>query len=81
VTATLNPFDRDQTALAPIGSAYSVTLGKKLDAGKAVDESHTVLPYIRAANIQDDGLRLGDVNEMPFSDDEAQTFTSLRPGV
>jgi type I restriction enzyme, S subunit len=77
VTATLNPFDRGQTALAPIGSAYSVTLGKMLDAGKAVNESHTVLPYIRAANIQDDGLRLGDVNEMPFSDDEAARLNLL----
>jgi type I restriction enzyme, S subunit len=80
VTVTLNPFDRDQTTLVPIGSAYSVTLGKMLDAGKAVDDGHTVLPYIRAANIQDDGLRLGgDVNEMPFSDDEAARL-NLRRG-
>lgn len=77
MTVTLNPFDRDQTALAPIGSAYSVTLGKMLDAGKAVDESHTFLPYIRAANIQDEGLRLDDVNEMPFSDDEAARLNLL----
>jgi type I restriction enzyme S subunit len=79
VTVTLNPFDRDQTTLVPIGSAYSVTLGKMLDAGKAVDDGHTILPYIRAANIQDDGLRLGDVNEMPFSDDEAARL-NLRRG-
>ncbi|MFE7466692.1 restriction endonuclease subunit S [Streptomyces sp. NPDC057499] len=67
----LNPFTYDQTALVPIGSAYTVTLGKMLDAGKVANDSHTVLPYIRAANIQDDGLRLTDVNEMPFSDEEA----------
>lgn len=79
MTVTLNPFDRDQTTLVPIGSAYSVTLGKMLDAGKAVDDGHTILPYIRAANIQDDGLRLGDVNEMPFSDDEAARL-NLRRG-
>lgn len=79
MTVTLNPFDRDQATLVPIGSAYSVTLGKMLDAGKAVDDSHTVLPYIRAANIQDDGLRLDDVNEMPFSSDEAARL-NLRRG-
>jgi type I restriction enzyme S subunit len=79
VTVTLNPFEGDQTALVPIGSAYSVTLGKMLDAGKTVDDSYTVLPYIRAANIQDDGLRLADVNEMPFSEDEAARL-DLRRG-
>jgi type I restriction enzyme, S subunit len=79
VTVTLNPFEGDQTALVPIGTAYSVTLGKMLDAGKTVDDSYTVLPYIRAANIQDDGLRLADVNEMPFSEDEAARL-DLRRG-
>lgn len=79
MTVTLNPFEGDQTALVPIGTAYSVTLGKMLDAGKTVDDSYTVLPYIRAANIQDDGLRLADVNEMPFSEDEAARL-DLRRG-
>ncbi|MHC5264208.1 restriction endonuclease subunit S domain-containing protein [Streptomyces sp. UC4497] len=79
MTAMLNPFNHDQTPLVPIGSAYSVTLGKMLDAGKAVNDSHTVLPYIRAGNIQDDGLRLADVKEMPFSDEEA-TRLDLRRG-
>jgi type I restriction enzyme S subunit len=79
VTVTLNPYEGDQTALVPIGAAYSVTLGKMLDAGKTVDDSYTVLPYIRAANIQDDGLRQADVNEMPFSEDEAARL-DLRRG-
>lgn len=79
MTVTLNPFEGDQTALVPIGTAYSVTLGKMLDAGNTVDDSYTVLPYIRAANIQDDGLRLADVNEMPFSEDEAARL-DLRRG-
>ncbi|MGV9948806.1 restriction endonuclease subunit S [Rhodococcus aetherivorans] len=77
--ATLNPFEGNQTELVPIGAAYSVTLGKMLDAGKTVDASHKVLPYIRAANIQDGGLRLEDVNEMPFSEDEAARL-DLRRG-
>lgn len=76
---TLNPFDPDQSELVPIGTAYSVTLGKMLDAGKTSDDSFTVLPYIRAANIQDDGLRLSDVNEMPFSKSEAARL-DLRGG-
>ena len=79
MTVWLNPFDSDQTELVPIGTAYSVTLGKMLDAGKAVDDSYTALPYIRAANIQDDGLRLTDVNEMPFSKSEAARL-DLRRG-
>ncbi|MBF6272914.1 MULTISPECIES: restriction endonuclease subunit S [Nocardia] len=79
MTVTLNPFDNDQTERVPIGIAYSVTLGKMLDAGKTVDDSHTILPYIRAANIQDDGLRLADINEMPFSESEAARL-DLRRG-
>ena len=68
-----------RAVLAPIGSAFSVTLGKMLDAGKAVEDSHTTLPYIRAANIQDEGLRLTDVNEMPFTAAEARRL-DLREG-
>jgi type I restriction enzyme S subunit len=79
VTVTLNPYEGDRTTLVPIGSAYSVTLGKMLDGGKTVESSSTVLPYIRAANIQDDGLRLADVNEMPFSAEEAARL-DLRRG-
>ncbi|MBV7701623.1 hypothetical protein C5E45_15525 [Nocardia nova] len=79
MTVTLNPFDNDQAELVPIGIAFSVTLGKMLDAGRTVDESHTILPYIRAANIQDDGLQLADVNEMPFSANEAARL-DLRRG-
>ncbi|MFD7781582.1 restriction endonuclease subunit S [Streptomyces nojiriensis] len=80
MSTTPYPFPSGQPAvLAPIGAAFSVTLGKMLDAGRAVDDTHTTLPYVRAANIQDEGLRLTDVNEMPFSAAEARRL-DLRKG-
>jgi type I restriction enzyme S subunit len=56
---------------APIGALFTVTLGKMLDAGKEAGEHDVVLPYVRAANIQDGGLQLDDINTMPFSETEA----------
>ncbi|MGV9709571.1 restriction endonuclease subunit S [Gordonia sp. NPDC003424] len=79
MTITLNPFESSQTDLVPVGSAYTVTLGKMLDGGKTADDSCATLPYIRAANIHDDGLRLTDINEMPFSESEASRL-DLRRG-
>jgi type I restriction enzyme S subunit len=64
---------------APIGAAYSVTLGKMLDAGKTERDGDVDLPYVRAANIQDDGLYLDDVNAMPYSPKEASRL-DLRAG-
>jgi type I restriction enzyme S subunit len=63
----------------PIGSAFSVTLGKMLDAGKGVHPEDSLLPYIRAANIQDSGLDLSNVNRMPYSRAEAASL-DLRAG-
>ena len=60
-----------------VGYCCSVTLGKMLDAGKAPREGDVDLPYIRAANIQDDGLRLNDVNTMPYSPAEAMKLNLL----
>lgn len=62
-----------------IGHHYSVVLGKMLDAGRASRDGDVVLPYIRAANIQDHGLDLNDVNTMPFSAAEAGSL-DLRRG-
>lgn len=56
---------------AAVGYAFSVTLGKMLDAGKERRLDDTNLPYIRAANIQDTGFDLTDVKSMPYSPDEA----------
>ena len=46
---------------------FTVLLGKMLDAGRTVREDDDELPYIRAANIQDQGLVLEDVKTMPFT--------------
>jgi type I restriction enzyme S subunit len=67
-----NPFAPSAgAAFTAIGHHFSVTLGKMLDAGKAVRADDQMLPYIRAGNIQDSGLKLSDVNEMPYSAAEA----------
>jgi type I restriction enzyme S subunit len=73
-----NPFaPTTDSTFTSIGHHFSVTLGKMLDAGKPVRKDDQVLPYIRAANIQDGGLRLEDVNEMPFSVGEAASLNLL----
>lgn len=61
-----------------VGHHYSVTLGKMLDAGRAIREGDVVLPYVRAGNIQDGGLDLSDVKSMPFSSTEAATLDIRR---
>lgn len=78
VLGSANPFA--PTADSPftaIGHHFSVTLGKMLDAGKEVRAGDQMLPYIRAGNIQDSGLRLDDVNEMPYSQEEAASLNLL----
>jgi len=79
VLGSINPFDAPNGALTAIAHHYSVTLGKMLDAGNKPRPGDVSLPYIRAGNIQDSGLRLDDVNEMPFSELEA-TSLDLRAG-
>ena len=59
---------------AAIGYGFEVKLGKMLDSGKVRDEMARDLPYIRAANIQDSGLDLGDLNSMPFTREEEVKF-------
>ncbi|MFF8457959.1 restriction endonuclease subunit S [Streptomyces albidoflavus] len=63
----------------PVGRNYEVVLGKMLDAGKEVRPTDKILPYIRAANIQDSGLVLDDVKEMPYSPSEIRRL-DLRAG-
>lgn len=60
--------------VAAIGYGFNVKLGKMLDAGKKRDERASDLRYIRAGNIQDTGLDLSAVNEMPFTPEEASKF-------
>ncbi|TQJ33051.1 restriction endonuclease subunit S [Arthrobacter sp. SLBN-122] len=62
-----------------IARYYDVVLGKMLDAGQEVHPDAEVLPYIRAANIQDAGLDLSVVNSMPFTPDQAENL-SIRSG-
>ena len=49
-----------------------------LDVGKTPSSDATVLPYVRAANIQEAGLDLTSVNEMPFSPAEARILDVRR---
>lgn len=62
-----------------ISRYFAVTLGKMLDAGKQAVAGATVLPYIRAANIQETGLVTTSSNEMAFSAEEARNL-SIRAG-
>ncbi len=64
-------------SVSKIGHHFDVVLGKMLDAGKIPPVDSIVLPYIRAANIQDSGLILDDVNVMPFTSAEASRFNLL----
>lgn len=63
----------------PLGYHFDVTLGKMLDAGREDRAGDLVLPYLRAANLQDSGLDLSTINEMPYSAREARDL-DLRRG-
>lgn len=79
VLGSANPFSPPaEAAFTAIGHHFSVTLGKMLDAGKAVRAEDRMLPYIRAGNIQDAGLKLYDVKEMPYSEAEAANLNLLK---
>ncbi|MGC5033026.1 restriction endonuclease subunit S [Micromonospora sp. DT229] len=56
------------------------SLGKMLDAGRAVRDGDHLRPYVRAADVRADGsVNLVDLNEMPFSEAEMEVF-DLRAG-
>ncbi|WP_390479658.1 restriction endonuclease subunit S, partial [Frankia casuarinae] len=79
ILGSANPFSPPaEAAFTAIGHHFSVTLGKMLDAGKAVRAEDRLLPYIRAGNIQDAGLKLDDVKEMPYSEAEAANLNLLK---
>ncbi|ETT24087.1 hypothetical protein D092_20870 [Rhodococcus ruber Chol-4] len=78
VLGSVNPFSPPaEAAFTAIGHHFSVTLGKMLDAGKMVRSEDQMLPYIRAGNIQDAGLKLDDVKHMPYSEEEAANLNLL----
>ena len=78
VLGGVNPFNPPaEVRLTAVGHKFTVTLGKMLDTGKAPREGDEHLPYIRAGNIQDTGLRLDDVNTMPYSASEATELNLL----
>lgn len=77
--ATSGPMDGWRGRKVRLGYRYEVTLGKMLDAAKQAPDDALLLPYIRAANIQDSGLALEDVNSMPFTQGEAARL-DLRSG-
>lgn len=73
-----NPFaPSPESSWTGVGHHFTVTLGKMLDAGKDLRDGDELLPYIRAGNIQDNGLRLDDVNSMPYSASEAAHLNLL----
>nr|WP_216211193.1 restriction endonuclease subunit S [Amycolatopsis aidingensis] len=56
------------------------SLGKMLDAGRAVRDEDQPRPYVRAADVRADGsVNLENLNEMLFSDAEMEVF-DLRAG-
>lgn len=73
-----NPFDMSRLGTS-IGSAFSVTLGKMLDAAGQSTSEGTLAPYVRATNIQDFGLSLNDINTMKFTELEMGRY-ELRRG-
>lgn len=62
-----SPLNTSASSGPTLGTVFEVTLGKMLDAKKEPSATDTRLPYIRAANLQDEGLRLSDVNHMWYS--------------
>ncbi|WTW93474.1 restriction endonuclease subunit S [Streptomycetaceae bacterium NBC_01309] len=73
VTSALTPTDSwRRLRIKHIGQT---SLGKMLDAGRAVREGDEFRPYVRAADVRADGsVNLVDLNEMPFSEAELGTF-------
>jgi type I restriction enzyme S subunit len=68
---SFNPLSATGSPSMTVGTAFSIVLGKMLDAGRQPTLDDLTLPYVRAANIQDAGLDLSDVNSMPFLPREA----------
>ena len=63
--------------VAPLGTRYSVQLGKMLDE-KAIRGAHTAA-YLRNVNVQWDRIDLSDLKEMDFDPEDRCRF-ALQPG-
>ncbi|MBS1905722.1 MAG: restriction endonuclease subunit S [Actinobacteria bacterium] len=72
--AGFNPIDENCSGPG-MGVEFEITLGKMLDAKKEPTPDDVRLPYIRAANIQDPGLDLDDVNHMWYSPREVERLS------
>ncbi|GAA3033229.1 restriction endonuclease subunit S [Microbacterium dextranolyticum] len=59
-------------SVQPIKSAYSVVVGKMLNESKSEGDP---VPYVRAANIQPEGLDLSDVKEMKATAADRRALT------
>ena len=66
--------------IVKVGYAYSVTVGKMLNAGQ-VPEDGEVVPYLRAANIQPEGLDLREVKQMIVSAADSRSLELCRNDV
>jgi type I restriction enzyme S subunit len=64
-------------AVLPLSEAVELTLGRQVSHARRPDDR--VLPYLRAANVQDGFVRVDDVNDMPFTEEEIARFR-LEPG-
>jgi len=70
----LDPQKNLSWSSSALGYGFEVKLGKMLDSGKVRDDMARNLPYIRAGNIQDSGLDIGNLNSMPFTREEELKF-------
>jgi type I restriction enzyme S subunit len=63
--------------MMPLGDAVELMLGRQVSQARRPGDR--MLPYLRAANVQDGYVRADDVKQMPFIDKEVERF-KLRPG-
>jgi type I restriction enzyme S subunit len=62
-------------SVSAVGYHFSVQLGKMLDAGRGPRDGETDARYLRASNVKQGRLDLGDVKSMPFSPAERSLFS------
>ena len=78
ISSSLKPLE--SWSLYRVKHFGETSLGKKLDAGRADRDGDERKPYVRAADVRADGsVNLVNLNEMPFSVAELQSF-DLRAG-
>ena len=78
IASSLEP--RDSWSPCRVKHFGETSLGKMLDAGRADRDGDAPRPYVRAADVRADGsVNLVNLNEMPFSAAEMESF-DLRVG-